>query len=156
MTGDDQMAPMTWFYIVGFFDGEGSVSTYYNVGRRGGETRVHINQSGDVGHKLLEEIAGFLRARGIRSNITSTKPKRGRTIWAVQISSRESVERFLRAVRPYVRVKKQVVEDTLRFFAAFPPLPKGYVFRELNQQRAASGWYHSADCNRSKKLAARR
>ena len=130
------MQPLSWAYVVGFFDGEGCVSTYYNKGRRAGETRVHINQSGDRGRELLIEIEGFLEERGIRSNITVSHPRRGRTVWALQISSRGSVKGFLQAVRPYVRMKKQIVEDTLRFFTAFPPVPKGYVFRELNRSRA--------------------
>ena len=119
---------MTWPYIAGFFDGEGNVSTPF------GRTiiRVQITQAGEVGLVVLREIADFLAEHGVKSSIRHAKPIAGRKeVYILYTQATHAVE-FLKAVMPYLRVKKVVSQDVVRWRRLFPGMyvsPLCYQFR---------------------------
>lgn len=117
------MMQLNWEYVAGFFDGEGCVSTFTNRARRGlFGTQVTFGQSGERGRVLLTEIQEFLAAHGIKAYLMARKPARGQLAWALVIGARPSVMIFFGYVRGRVRIKKQVVEDTWRFYTIYPSL----------------------------------
>ena len=134
------MQPLDWNYVAGFFDGEGCVSTHQNRARRGNfGTVVSMSQGGELGKELLGKIRGFLDERGMTAHVgiqRHPKSRPNRIMWALRVCGRADVTLFLKTILPHVRMKKLIVQDTLRFLVAYPPVPKGYVFRELNQRKA--------------------
>lgn len=145
------MKAISWDFVIGFFEGEGTCCTYSNRARRGNYgTVVSMCQSGSEGQLLLIEIRDFLVAQGISCNVYGGNYKIGpektligskRPMWSLRMSSRVSCVAFLKAIRSSVRIKKQVVEDTLRFLTLFPEPERGLYFKELNAHRKATGWY---------------
>src|SRR5260221_9626709 len=121
-----EMAPLTWEWIAGFFDGEGCVSTCTNTGRNGtGSISASVSQSAAIGLEVLTDIKEFLGARGIKAYLTCQKhPKNPRINdnWQLRVMARTSVAPFLRGVIPYLRVKRVIADDTLRYLIAFPPV----------------------------------
>ena len=116
--------PMTWDYVAGFFDGEGCVEVHSNVARRStGTIRVSISQSGDRGKRICKEIIDFLEARGIHSNLAKQgQGEKYKPAWKVITSGKGNTEKFLKAILPYVRVKKLETQDTWRYLKAFPSI----------------------------------
>jgi hypothetical protein len=127
---------MTWPYIAGFFDGEGSISV---VTRRAASTScitVSLAQSSETSHSpdVLTHIGAFLAKQEIRHGIYAgkiyegTRLTNGRTVrtnltpWKIQIFNRDGVSRFLSGIRPWLIVKKVKAEDVLRFLYLFPDM----------------------------------
>jgi intein/homing endonuclease len=136
------MQQLSWEYIAGFFDGEGSVGIYQNRARRGfGSPVVALVQSGDRGKKLLTEISEFLSSRGVKSYLGRTRKVKVKdthtTCHVLRVCNRPGVTLFLRGVFPYLRIKKIEAQDVLRFLSIFGSI-KGWYFRELNQLRSAA------------------
>lgn len=132
---------ISWEWIAGFFDGEGSIGVYTNNARACGMTTASVSQAGDRGEKVLKEIQEFLTQRGIKSYLGCKKNVRIKDVWALRILARSSLDPFLRGILPYLRVKKLEAQDVLRFIIAFPPVSQGTYFKELNEERKQSGWY---------------
>lgn len=106
---------MNWPYIAGFFDGEGTAMLCSK------SFRVAIPQTNK---QVLQEIQRFLHGVGIRTSL-STYPMRSnklakKPIWVLNSSTRESVVLFLRATLPFLRVKKVVAQDILRYAKLYP------------------------------------
>lgn len=156
------MANLTWEYIAGFFDGEGCVSCYNNPARPDALTVVaSIAQTGLEGHALLTEIKDFLTGHGIKSYL-DTKHSRMRShptyrkSYALRICAKPSLIPFLTNMIPYLRIKKVVAQDTLRFYTMYPTLRGVRVRNEnaaMNAARTrlpdlmlalclAAGWTH--------------
>lgn len=137
---------ITWQYLAGFFDGEGSISLTQNKSRPNtANYNCIFTQGVDNGAEcLFADIQGFLRERGCKSYVQ----KRGKTrnrftnkdIFALQIMSRPSCKIFLEGVLPYLRVKKTKCQDILRYMNLFPPLPKYYCMIR-NEQYRKTGSY---------------
>jgi len=119
---------MNWAYIAGFFDGEGSI--YVPMGQKY-VTNVFISiYQSDQG--VLLRIQRFLAAHGIHSKVRLEKRVRktpDRVIskkaqYILDFSKKESAYIFLRSIRPYCIVKKQIIEDCLRYLILFPAMTK--------------------------------
>jgi hypothetical protein len=144
---------MSWQYIAGFFDGEGSIATGagYNSRRVG----IYIAQSGDRGLWVLTEIQKFLADCGIKSSVFATGKigKNGMTKQAYRlgvcgfISARD----FLVAVFPYLYIKKTFAQDVLRYDKLFPSLMttvSAASWRRENQAKRANrgaAWHAKFD-----------
>lgn len=135
------MAMMSWQYVAGFFDGEGSVGTASHCSGR--KASAYIAQSGAQGLLVLQEINSFLAEQGIRSSVfqtgIATGHKRTMPSYRLGVGGFGSVEKFLRGVFPYLRVKKAAAQDILRYCIIFPnisysPLAKSW---RSEKQRAA-------------------
>ena len=107
---------VNWAYIAGFFDGEGNVGVY------GRTPAVTMTQTNEV---VLRKIQGFLGTVGIKSSMYGYKPYRSSThnfVWKLSIRSKESTEKFLHGVIPYLCVKKVVAQDVQRFVQLYPKM----------------------------------
>jgi hypothetical protein len=109
---------MNWAYIAGFFDGEGCLSLH--------TTRMNISiyQSGAIGEQVLREIGAWLSTKGIESimyhrNRTDKLSKK--ELWEVRLNKRASQLKFLSGVLPFIRVKKVLAQDCVRYYTMFPP-----------------------------------
>ena len=125
------MAKMTWEYLAGFFDGEGTIRFTNN-----NACHWSIAQAHPRGRAILEEIQTFLREQGIPTGIHARQRKDGMyTLW---ISKRASVEQIGRATLPYLRIKKVEVQDVLRYLQLFPLLAQHPAWSMLmREQRQA-------------------
>jgi intein/homing endonuclease len=114
---------VSWPYIAGFFDGEGSLRM------PGGYGSPHINiaQSRKRGLDLLTEIQSFLSTHGIKSNIRRhrTLTGNGHEMFYLYMYSQASGVAFLRSVFPYLHIKKLEAQDMLRYFRVFPSWVNG-------------------------------
>lgn len=113
-----QREPVSWKYVAGFFDGEGSVQCYERIGKAG-KQRLHRQFRATIYQNdrgVLEEIARFLGNEGIRSSLIvhQTKPN-GHTSWQLQIGSVGNAYAFLTKILPCVLVKASAVEEAIRF-----------------------------------------
>jgi LAGLIDADG endonuclease len=119
---------ITWQYLAGFFDGEGSVSITSNH-RSGFNIAIQLPQSGIEGLALLTTIREFLMEQGIQVQQIYTRDKSSplskKTDNRLQIGNRDSSIAFLKSILPFVQIKKSKVEDAIRFAKLFPKLPKG-------------------------------
>ncbi len=131
---------VSWDYIAGFFDGEGSVSTMNFTHRDTlAATIVTLSQSGSEGFEILTKIRDFLLAAGIKGYVHSqTRRKPYRQMHHLKVCARPSVEALLRQLLPRVSVKRVVVQDTLRFIIAFPSI-KGAMTAIRNRERGKYG-----------------
>lgn len=93
---------MTWQYIAGFFDGEGSIS--YN----GKGYRLTISQSH---YTVLKQIHTFT---GVGHIFKVTKRQaHWKDSWVYSISKQSDIVLFLKQIKPYLVVKKGLVVDIL-------------------------------------------
>lgn len=97
---------MDWSYVAGFFDGEGC---------------VHISRKGSVrvivGNKNKEVLEQLCRFTGLGYVISEVKKHHAIPFdfHSHLILRHEDVERFLKAILPYIVVKRNVVENALQF-----------------------------------------
>ena len=93
---------MTWAYIAGFFDGEGSVT------RNGHGYRITIPQTHE---RVLIEMKKFVGYGSIMK--TTTRKSHWKQSWTFFISRQSEVKHFLNHVQPYLIVKKELVDQVL-------------------------------------------
>ena len=112
---------MSWAYIAGFLDGEGSINCY--DGRQSGRDsirrvfRVQLYQNSEV---VLEEIQAFLARNRISSKLRyNRRPDRlakgHQGSWMLTVEGAVNTYRFLRRVEKYVIVKHQRVQESLAY-----------------------------------------
>jgi len=89
---------MNWFYIGGFFDGEGSLT------HNGKGYRITIAQAND---EVLSEIQKFCK----NGHIIKVKKRKihWKDSWVFYISKQEDVYKFIVRIAPYLIVKKQLI-----------------------------------------------
>lgn len=117
---------MNWAYIAGFFDGEGCISTRQGTNN---PFRLTIVQSKkNNGESLLNEIGGFLSGHQIRSGIHLRNREKCPMV-VLYIGQRRSIVKFLLGVMPYLRVKRILAQDVLRYSRIYP------IFKELHVYR---------------------
>jgi hypothetical protein len=159
---------MSWKYIAGFFDGEGSISVVTRAATSTSCVTISLGQSSDLEGEfpeVLVRISRFLHDCGIRHGVynngglngrVGTLPD-GRTIttkrvgYHLQIPNRAGVETFLRGVRPFLVVKKTKCEDVLRFLKLYPEMRGRFSNRvhedvgtpTLQAARDAGSTYHA-------------
>ena len=122
---------MNWAYVAGFYDGEGSVMLTSNV-RYSFTPHIAIVQSKDIGLQTLTEMKEFFEDNGLKVNRiydASHDPSRcihkvWNPLYSLRITNAPSVQKFLKHVLPYVRVKKVKSQDTLRIMKLFPKRQK--------------------------------
>lgn len=113
---------MTWQYIAGFFDGEGTV----RFTNQGG-LAITIAQSRDRGADVLRKMCHFLSTQGIKSR--QYKPYR-QNMHTLGLTDRPHVLAFLRGVFPHTEVKRIEVQDHLRFTQLYPRMEPGTLARQ--------------------------
>jgi hypothetical protein len=128
---------MSWQYIAGFFDGEGSMGI--NVGGR--RLGVYIAQSGPLGLLLLGRIRSFLDEQGVKSSVYETgkagKHRRTMPSYRIGMCGFDSALRFITCVFPYLYIKKSYAQDVIRYNILYPSLntsPLASAWRREKQQ----------------------
>jgi len=93
---------MNWYYIAGFFDGEGALT------HNGKGYRIYIAQANE---EVLINIQGFLKS----GHIIKIKKRKihWKDSWVFYISKQEDVYSFILHITPYLIVKKQLVNRVL-------------------------------------------
>lgn len=128
---------MSWQYIAGFFDGEGSIGLgAHNTGRK---AVVYMAQSGRLGLSLLHVISKFLATEGVKSSVfeTGRTGVHGRTMpsYRLNICGYASVVTFVLNVLPYLYIKKVVAQDIIRYNKLFPNIQKSPLTRAWRSER---------------------
>lgn len=107
---------MTWSYIAGFFDGEGSIT------HNGKGFRITIAQTN---MEVLDEIKFFVGAGNIIS-VTKRHPH-WKDSWVYNISTQKEIYKFLLNVLPFLIVKKALAQKTI-------PLLRGVVVKQESRK----------------------
>src|SRR6266850_7127182 len=107
-----------WAYFAGFFDGEGNV--YFMTPA----CRLQLAQSGEQGRLLMEEFRIILKDQcclpgKIRVIPAPTKKQMS---YRLSVHHRVSVKYIAERMLPFLRMKKVVVQDLLRYFRIYPKL----------------------------------
>lgn len=128
---------MTWAYIAGFFDGEGTI--WFPLAKKRGRMAPTASMfQTDI--TPLKKIKEFLEVHGIKTYEYSTKlknPISKKIIHRLQMRSKKDVELFLYHISPYLIVKKKLAEDVWRWCKIFPIYTKEQNhFRQSEVSRA--------------------
>lgn len=132
---------ITWQYLAGFIDGEGSIRVYGHkrqVARY--EPRISVAQAGLNGRLLLLEIQSFLEANNIKSGVYGggrrDHPKHSPCWHLILSANLDNIERFLSLIIPHLVVKRVEAQDTLRFIRQFrlPKLVKTILYKEFQNR----------------------
>lgn len=120
---------MTWAYLAGFFDGEGSVR--FAPGKSN-NFQLSIHQSEcNSGQIILDEIAAFLRQWGVRCKVSAKQPYKTRRgmvgMFRLYMNNRAGGIIMIQHMLPYLRVKRVIAQDILRYFIIFPVLHRNGV-----------------------------
>lgn len=93
---------MTWMYIAGFFDGEGSLV------HNGKGFRISIAQANEVVLLEIKEFIGF-------GNIIKVKKRQAhwKDSWVYCIAKQENVLKFINNVKDHLIVKKNIVTSAI-------------------------------------------
>src|ERR1700752_3453021 len=113
---------MSWQYVAGFFDGEGSVGITNGEKHGGaGNAKLALHQSDTRGLVLLGNIQEFLFAHGISSKLGEQRviPNTCKRMYRLYIYNRTGVLDFIKAVMPYVHIKKLECQDVARYLKLF-------------------------------------
>lgn len=107
-------------YLAGFFDGQGNV--YYNFLKDSkGRTKFNVAfyQSGNK--KEVNEIANIIRSLGMKVSIYGMRrsKKAKKKEYQIYITNRKDSEEFLRAILPYLILKKKQVKIALEKFNSY-------------------------------------
>ena len=90
---------MTWEYIAGFFDGEGTI-TYNGKGYR-----INIPQTNKT---VLDNIRSFINIGGV-CKVTKRQPH-WKESWVYFIAKQDDIYKFVKGVLPYLIVKRSKVK----------------------------------------------
>jgi hypothetical protein len=110
---------MTWQYLAGLFDGEGTLHTPL---KRTGRVRWSIAQS-LPGRPVLLEAQAFLQEQQIKAAVIPNRyhykgePK---IMYVLAVSRMHDVQRICGILYPYLRVKRVPVLDAWRFLTLYP------------------------------------
>lgn len=130
---------VTWEWLAGFFDGEGTA----RIGRSNSISPMwQLVQAGDRGERVIREVASFITQQGVKRYTLYSRAANypGKDIvsrlecWLLQVFSREDVILIYRGMLPYLRVKKTDVQDILRYCILYPALNRGVAFKQLNKE----------------------
>lgn len=84
---------------------------------------IGMGQSGQEGLAVLTDIQAFLLQEGIAAPVYDKHRKNyKRKMFVLLISNRKAGRAFLERVLPFLRVKKLLAQDVLRFYRIFPQL----------------------------------
>ena len=93
---------MTWNYIAGFFDGEGS------IGHNGKGYRLTIPQTS---YLVLEEIKNFTKKGDIIKTVK--RKSHWKDNWVYYVARQKDVQIFLKKLLPHLIVKRKLAEQTI-------------------------------------------
>lgn len=103
---------LSWKWLAGFFDGEGCIAlASQNVGREAKAVRLYVSQNGKQSW-VLDEIADFLEAQGMR---VYRRPLAATGHRDIQVNEFDSVEYMLKRLVPHLIVKRERAEECLRY-----------------------------------------
>ena len=103
---------MNWAYVAGFFDGEGDLGMCPRF-------CLTITQKN---HQVLLEILAFFQHQGIKGGGIY---KNTNGTHRINLGGSGDVMIVLRGMLLYLRVKKVIAQDTLRYTKLYPPLRTG-------------------------------
>lgn len=128
---------MNWAYIAGIFDGEGSLSS--PIGPSRAAIAITITQAGSVGFAMLKEIAEFLAQRGIKAGLNQYPHafKHRKVVHRIYLYG-DDVINFLRPTFPFLRIKRVVAQDVIRYRKMFPPFRGGHPPKIKSQRKIRS------------------
>jgi hypothetical protein len=108
--------PISWQYVSGFFDGEGSIyiaqSNYSHPNYYKGTEKGYVRLNMSITNKeVLETIKEFVGAGYITSPIRKDWKPQWKVVHQLTIYSRGDIKRILIAMLPYLIVKKAKAEQ---------------------------------------------
>lgn len=109
---------VSWAYLAGFFDGEGTIHTSAKV------IRWSVTQS-PAGLSALQAIQHFLSEQGIRSGIIPNRyhyKGQPKVMHVLVISRKADVRRVCGTLIPHLHVKRTTALDAWRFLTLYPAL----------------------------------
>lgn len=101
---------MTYEYIAGFFDGEGTITDIKVLGNR--RIRVAIPQTN---FEVLDEIKNFCGYGNICN--PSKRESHHKDLWIYQVSKIEDMRSFLESIEPYLIVKRKQANEAISFLS---------------------------------------
>lgn len=116
---------ISWPYLAGFYDGEGTVGLYnYSSSKTGGTGYINVSMA-QQSPMVLHAIQRFLVEYGIRTVMLLSKatPLSAKSCHRLEVARGDALK-FLYYLMPYLVVKKAKVQDILRFKKIFPPLSR--------------------------------
>ena len=117
---------MTWEYIAGFFDGEGSLV------HNGKGYRANISQTNK---EVLDEIKYFSGV-GLVCKITKRQAQ-WKDSWVYYVSKQKDVDFFVRNILPFVYVKKDKIIETIPKLDRILELQKFRSIRLVRRKKEA-------------------
>lgn len=102
-------------YTAGFFDGEGSVNSIRIASKRSASYKVHtsvMNTERSVLEWLQGRFGGKIYDHGFKKKPTNWRPG-----YQWHINQVDALEAFLRAIRPYLRIKGALTDNALEMIA---------------------------------------
>jgi hypothetical protein len=138
-----QPKPMSWQWISAFFDAEGCIVVKKDSrGRKSVDIWLQIHQLPTSG--VLLEIREFLQARGI----TVYYREKGANTF-LQINKKADVEKCLKRMFPYLRVKRNQAQECLKYLNDLKELQREFGMRywlwtgsRISNPRTARGVIH--------------
>ncbi len=102
-------------YLAGFFDGEGGINVHRRryVKKLGGESIYYILRV-DVANTDKQNIYRLKDLFGGCITLRKKQDQANQAVWAWQITTKKAQD-FLRAVYPYLRVKRKQAETAMQF-----------------------------------------
>ncbi len=108
---DGEPRPLSWEYVAAFFDGEGSIDV--TARKQSVDVSVRITQ---VDQSILEAIAKFMRAHEVTGlGVYRHSRNHRHIIHSLVISTNDGIENALRAMHPFLRVKRVQSRATLDY-----------------------------------------
>jgi len=104
---DQYRVPMSWGYVAGFFDGEGSVSY---------EPDLYTFSFANTDRDILEEIRQFLGCGTLSTHVHQSV--RRKTMYQLRIRRHEDQVRFIEGVMPYMIIKTDKASSALEWIKA--------------------------------------
>lgn len=121
---------VTWEYLAGFFDGEGTVCVPFGACFT---PRVAMYQSGERGRIVLQAVQKFLIEQDMIFGTLESVQRDGKrkVSWMLTIRKRDDVQCFLTWILPYLIVKKVEAQDSLRYLKMFPRVPAHWFHKKF-------------------------
>lgn len=112
------MARMSWSYLAGLFDGEGTIHV----------TTTHIRWSigqAPPGLPVLQEVEAFLKDQGIHAAVRPNRYRykgRPKIMHVLIVATKADVRQICATLLPYLHTKRVQALDTWRFLTLYPAL----------------------------------
>jgi hypothetical protein len=103
---------ITWAYVAGFFDGEGSVLKDRRGGDRWITFAVVFYQSNRL---VLDKIAEFFAEAAIPCRVYSYRSSRDREAFALRVCGKENVFNVLDGMGPFLIVKRDKAGEAVDY-----------------------------------------